>query len=66
VIRKNGGTFVAELNCDNDSTPAGEINSGPIPVIAGDWFDVTYFGPSAQVIAGVSRTYFCMEILGTT
>jgi len=66
VIRKNGSEFVAELTVDNDSTPAGEIDTGPIPVIAGDWFDVTYFGVSANVIAAVQRTYFAMELKNTT
>jgi len=66
VIRKNGSEFVAELTVDNDSTPAGEIDTGPIPCIAGDWFDCTFFGVSANVIAAVQRTYFAMEIKQTT
>jgi len=66
VIRKAAGTFWAETTNDNDATPAQQVDTGPIWVTAGDWFDMAFFGTSAQTIAAVDRTFFSMEILGTT
>jgi len=61
--RKNGGTFWGEVTCDNDSTPAMQVETGPLNVIAGDYFELLYFGATAQQIAGVERTFGAMYIL---
>jgi len=66
VIRKAAGTFWAEQTNDNDATPAQQVDTGPIYVNGGDWFDMAFFGTSAQTIAAVDRTFFSMEILATT
>jgi len=63
IWRKNGGTFWGETVIAPGTTPAQSADTGPMNVVAGDFFELCYFGNTTQVIAGVDRTFGSMIIL---
>jgi len=65
-IYKNGTLQVAATGCDNDSNIDQGCDTGPIPVVAGDYFQAKFFSTTLTTIANVPKCFFSMEIIGTT
>jgi len=65
AILNSAGVQIAATTFSVNSNIDAQCDTGPIPVAAGDWFEVQVFSPAGFTLQAVTKTYFSMEIIGT-
>jgi len=66
IIRNQASALVAALALQYSGSVNQTVQSVPLYVTAGDWFDCRVFWGGSGNVQAVPQTSFCMEILGTT
>lgn len=65
-VYKNG-TQVAQTNFANSSTPpVAQVETGPLSVAPGDYFEAVCYIPNGNTVAPGSRTNFTLEVIGAS
>jgi len=62
-LRKNGATLIAETGSNTAPWSAVGLDSGPLPVANGDYFEQMIFLSAARTLVAGPTARFCCEIL---
>jgi hypothetical protein len=66
VINKNGTIGIVGMTANDQATHHNAVASGPIPVVAGDYFEALAFSGTTFSLNAVGTTYFALNVLGTS
>jgi len=66
LIRNQAGQIVAASSESHNGTVNNNCDSGPLNVVAGNWFDCRVFWATGSSVQAIPQSFFALNILNTT